>query len=117
MHQVASADIILHPANRSLAPSIQPIRGIEAVQAYEEGLLAATMGTLEMKVESIAANTYFGAVLGTLRAGREGDQGQAIAMPFCGLFKFEDGKVVEHWENAADPARLGDWLVKAASIM
>lgn len=116
MQEVASADVIIHPANRSLAPSIEPVRGIEAVQAHEEGLIAATMGTLEMEVDSITANSHFDAVLGTLHAGRGQHQGEAIAMPFCGVFRFVDGQAVEHWENAADSARLGDWLMKTASL-
>lgn len=128
--QVASPAIILHAADRSLSsPAKDPIRGIDAVQAHEERLVAATGGMLQIEVHSISANEHFGAVLGTLRTGRYGQQGEgddheidqaigsvsagaeiSLAMPFCGLWRFVDGKAVEHWENAADPARLAHWL-------
>lgn len=86
------------------------------MKAYQEGLVAATKRTLEMEMESITANPHFGAVLGTLRARTAQVPGQEIVMPFCGLIRFMDGKAVELWENAADPARLKDWLVETASF-
>lgn len=61
-----------------------------------------------MDVENITANEHFGAVMGTLRARKEG-KGE-VAVPFCGLWRFEGGKAVEHWENAVDAGRLGEWL-------
>jgi predicted SnoaL-like aldol condensation-catalyzing enzyme len=47
----------------------------------------------------IVANDYFGAVLGRLAANRQGHRFEA---EFCGLWRFQDGLIVEHWENAAD---------------
>lgn len=38
-----------------------------------------------------------------------------LAVPFCGVWRFQGGKLVEHWENAADPAELGRWLAASAS--
>lgn len=121
--QIASADIILHPADRSVLSPSEPVKGIEAVQAHEERLVAATGGTIQMEVEDITANAHFGTVLGTLHACSTGGHGEdahhtvreeRLAMPFCGLWRFVDGKAVEHWENAADPARLGEWLIRSA---
>ncbi|KAH6628416.1 hypothetical protein F5144DRAFT_536873 [Chaetomium tenue] len=41
----------------------------------------------------------------------EEKQREGIAMPFCGVWRFDElGRAVEHWENAADPAALGRWL-------
>ncbi|GAB1311717.1 hypothetical protein MFIFM68171_01927 [Madurella fahalii] len=121
--QISSPHVILHPADRDLTnPPRPPVRGIAAVQAYEEALVAATGGTLVMEVESIAANEVFGCVMGVLRAGREdndddddkndaaaaADNGEGegrerrkpkgkIAMRFCGVWKFdEEGRAVEH---------------------
>lgn len=121
--QVVSADIILHRADRDLlqAGESEPVRGVDAVQAHQEALVAAARGTLRMEVESISANEHFGAVLGILHAcssasDHEGEvTGELLAMPFCGLWRFVDGVAVEHWENAADPARLREWLKRAAS--
>lgn len=134
IRQVASDDIVLHPADRSLrhgpgGEESAAIRGIEKVQAHEEALVAATGGTLVMEIDRITAKEHFGAAFGTLRA-KSGARGPAhhhdgtiaddLAMPFCGLWKFVDGKAVEHWENAADPARLKEWLAgnlkQAASV-
>ncbi|KAK4209299.1 hypothetical protein QBC37DRAFT_294900 [Rhypophila decipiens] len=108
--EIASKDIVLHAADRDLSsPPKQPLKGIQSVQAHEDALIAATGGTLVMDVQSIEANQHFGAVLGVLRATKPG--GQDLAVPFCGVWRFLDGKAVEHWENAADPMALEKWLM------
>jgi len=56
-----------------------------------------------MDVQHITANDYFGAVLGVLRAHLDGDN---LAMPFCGLWRFRDGLIVEHWENGYDVSAM-----------
>ncbi|EGH15683.1 hypothetical protein PSYMP_29424, partial [Pseudomonas amygdali pv. morsprunorum str. M302280] len=33
-----------------------------------------------------------------------------IIMPFCGLWRFRDGKIVEHWENVYDVRALGNFM-------
>ncbi|KAM7190448.1 hypothetical protein V8F20_009731 [Naviculisporaceae sp. PSN 640] len=104
-------NIILHPADRDLFnPSRQPIRGVEAVQAHEDSLIAATEGTLVMDIQNITVNEHFGTVLGVLRASKTGREVEDLAIPFCGVWRFQDGKPVEHWENAADPRALERWL-------
>lgn len=97
----AADDIVLHRADRT-AEDAQVCRGVQAVVAHEQALIGMTEGTLVMDVEHVAATEYFGAVLGTLRA----DLPQHIAMPFCGLWRFEGGRIVEHWENAYAAAEL-----------
>jgi hypothetical protein len=107
--EVASDDILLHPADRDLVtPPKPPLRGVQAAQAHEEALVAATGGTLVMDVESITANHEFGCVMGVLRATKQGRPD--LAIPFCGVWRFKDGLAVEHWENAANPGLLGAWL-------
>ncbi|WP_317446335.1 nuclear transport factor 2 family protein [Streptomyces collinus] len=97
----AADDIVLHRADRT-AEDPRVCRGIQAVVAHEQALIRLAKGTLAMDVEHIAATEYFGAVLGVLRARLP----QQIAMPFCGLWRFEDGRIVEHWENAYAAAEL-----------
>lgn len=109
--QIASDDIILHAVDRDLStPPRPPVRGIVAVQAHVEALVAATGGTLFMDVSSITANDDFGVALGTLRASREG--AEDLAIPVCGVWKFKDGLAIEHWENAHDAAKMKDWIAK-----
>jgi len=103
-------DVVLHPAARAADPNIADVVGREAVQAWEKGLVGATNGTLEMDVEHIVANDSFGTVLGTLRA-KFGET--EFAQAFCGLWRFRDGKITEHWENIYDPALLMKLLEKA----
>ncbi|MTD58357.1 nuclear transport factor 2 family protein [Amycolatopsis pithecellobii] len=103
--EAASDDIVLHPADHS-----DPRVGVKEVLAHEQGLIAATGGTLVMDVTQIATSDHFGAVLGILRATSP----ETVAMPFCGLWRFENGKLVEHWENAFDAAELGRALGAAA---
>jgi ketosteroid isomerase-like protein len=63
-----------------------------------------TKNTLVMDVQHIVANDHFGAVLGVIRAH---PNGQVMEMPFCGLWRFRSGRIVEHWENAYDAVTLG----------
>ena len=105
----AAPDIVLHPADRGIDDN-RARRGKDAVLAHERDLVRATEGTLVMDTEHIVANDHFGAVLGTLRASRP----RGIAMPFCGLWRFADGLVVEHWENAHAPQQLQRLLAPSA---
>jgi hypothetical protein len=98
--ETAAADIVLHPAGRTSAAD--DLHGLPEALAHERSLLATTGGTLVMDVQHITATDHFGAVLGTIRA-----HGPAtVAMPFCGLWRFADGKLVEHWENPYSYADL-----------
>ncbi len=107
--EVSDPNIVLHPADRYLGSSPKPpIKGIVDVLLHEAALIKATNGTLVMDVESISANDSFGTVLGTLRAKKKG--APDLAIPFCGVWRFRNGKAVEHWENAADAEALGRWL-------
>ncbi|KAK4116938.1 hypothetical protein N656DRAFT_840689 [Canariomyces notabilis] len=134
--EIAAPELVLHPADRDLtSPPRAPLRGVAACQVHEEALVAATGETLVMDVESITvgADGVFGCVLGVLRAGEtKGEHGQmdgdgdgeenkvgsvkkrsrgVLAVPFCGLWRFDqEGRAVEHWENAADPAAVAKWL-------
>ncbi|KAK4235836.1 hypothetical protein C8A03DRAFT_17462 [Achaetomium macrosporum] len=139
LQEISSPGLILHPADRDLfSPPRVPLVGIAAAQAHEEGLVAATCGTMAMEVESITVGGggVFACVMGMLRAevqdededqvqGSRGDgkdkkcaggsrrnRRRRIEMAFCGLWRFDDaGRAVEHWENAADPAALS-WLLR-----
>jgi hypothetical protein len=107
--QVASADILLHTADRDLSsPAKAPLRGVGAAQAHENALIAATGGTLVMDVQSITANEHFGSVMGVLRASKAGRKD--LAIPFCGVWRFEGGLAVEHWENAINPGEFALWF-------
>lgn len=101
LERVAAPTILLHRLN----DHARPLRGVAAAQAHEEGLVAATGGTLAMDVESVATNAHFGSVMGTLRAGGGSETSQRrppLAVPFCGLWRFDaQGRLAEHWENVA----------------
>ncbi|MFC7307031.1 nuclear transport factor 2 family protein [Streptomyces monticola] len=96
-------DVVLHPATRAVAPDATDVVGKDAVEAWERALVASTAGTLVMDVQQIAANDHFGTVLDTLEARFHGTP---TAQPFCGLWRFEDGRITEHWENIYDPHLL-----------
>lgn len=100
-------DVVLHTADRGASGGPAQVCGRAAVKAKELDLIRLSGDTLVMEVHSIVANDYFGAVLGVLRARR--DQ-RAVGMPFCGLWRFRDGLIVEHWENAYDAGALGGFL-------
>lgn len=64
-------------------------------------------GGVRVTHRSSPANDYLGAVSGYLRASLDG---QSIAMPFCGLWRFRDGRIIEHWENAYSPTKFAEFL-------
>ncbi|WP_429200293.1 nuclear transport factor 2 family protein [Luteibacter sp. W1I16] len=103
----ADDDIVLHTAQRVAGSGPALIRGKAAVTEKMRALRAQSGGTLDMDVERTVANDYFGAVLGKIRV-RSDDR--AFTMPFCGLWRFRDGRVVEHWENAYDIAALDAFM-------
>jgi hypothetical protein len=99
--ETAAEDIILHTADRELV--LDGVRcGLANVIEHERGLLVVTEGTLVMDVRQVIADDHFGAVMGILRASKPTE----VAMPFCGLWRFANGQLVEHWENAYAPVEL-----------
>jgi len=94
-------DIVLHTADRDIIG--RPVIGKEAVLRKERELIHLSGDSHVMDVQLIAANDSFGVALGTLRA-RLNVRG--ISVPFCGLWRFRDGCITEHWENAYDPLVL-----------
>ncbi|KAK5651254.1 hypothetical protein OQA88_12662 [Cercophora sp. LCS_1] len=107
--EIVSDEIVLHTADRDLhSPPKAPVKGVAAVQAHEEALIASTGGTLVMDVQSLTANEHFGTSLGVLRATKAGKED--LAIPFCGVWRFKGGKAVEHWEQAADMKAFLKWV-------
>lgn len=91
----ADDDIVLHPAWRT-ARDPGDLVGKATALARQDALLKSHRGTMVMEVESISANDRFGTVLGTIRT----EYPQVAAIPFCGVWRFRNGRIVEHWENA-----------------
>ncbi|APG06667.1 hypothetical protein BJI69_20170 [Luteibacter rhizovicinus DSM 16549] len=103
----ADEDMVLHTAQRRTAGESGIVYGKKAVVERMNALILKSEQTLEMSVDIIVANDYFGAVLGSIRA-RCGDR--EIDMPFCGLWRFDDGSILEHWENAYDIEELDAFM-------
>jgi hypothetical protein len=100
-------DVVLHAAERDIPGMKQRYVGRDEVIAKELSLIRLTENTLIMDVENIQATEYFGAVTGLLRAHLHG---RDVAMPFCGLWRFREGRVIEHWENAYDASAFGRFV-------
>jgi ketosteroid isomerase-like protein len=105
--QYTDQDVVLHSAERDIAGTTADFAGAAAVLDKELDLIRLTGGTLVMDVDHIGANDHFGTATGMLHAQLDG---KTIAMPFCGLWRFRDGRIVEHWENAYDARALGEFL-------
>lgn len=107
--EFAADDMVLHSAEREVVtdPAAKRIVGKKACVAKERDLIRITGNTLVMDVEHIAANDHFGTVVGVLRAHR-GDA--KLAVPFCGVWRFRDGLITEHWENAYDLSAFATFL-------
>lgn len=94
----ASDDIVLH-AGGTRGIMAGDYVGKQAVLAKEFELYQRAGGSLVMRADHIVANDHFGAVLGKLVANRDGE---VFEGEICGLWRFADGVIVEHWENCAD---------------
>jgi pyridoxine 4-dehydrogenase len=108
LRDFAAEDVVLHAAERETPGGVKRVVGRDAVDEKERALIAMTGGTLVMEVQHIVANDHFGTVLGVMRGTSDG---KTIAMPFCGVWRFRDGVILEHWENAYDVTRFFENLV------
>jgi predicted SnoaL-like aldol condensation-catalyzing enzyme len=95
----AADDIVVYRAD-STPENTNVVQGKEAVIAHEKAFAALGEGTLVADVGAVIANDYFGAVLGVMKVTLP----KPASMPFCGLWKFRDHKIVAHWENGYDLA-------------
>jgi hypothetical protein len=77
------------------------------VLAHEVELLRLSGNTLVMDVQHVEANNHFGIVMGNLCL-RNGSSEAFVA--FCGVWRFHDCLIVEHWENAYDTSALAEML-------
>ncbi|ELQ01824.1 nuclear transport factor 2 family protein [Pseudomonas syringae] len=105
--EFADADIVLHKADQGAGGGLSIAIGREAVLSHQTNLIRRTHQTLYMDVHDIIANDHFGSVLGEMRASCEG---RKIIMPFCDLWRFRDGRIIECWENVYDVRALGNFI-------
>ncbi|RMS19993.1 hypothetical protein ALP69_04837 [Pseudomonas syringae pv. aceris] len=105
--EFADADIVLHKADQGAGGGLSIAIGREAVLSHQINLIRRTHQTLYMDVHDIVANDHFGSVLGEMRASCGG---RKIIMPFCGLWRFRDGRIIEYWENVYDVRALGNFM-------
>lgn len=98
LDKYASDDIVLHAGGARDIMAGDYV-GKQAVLAKEMELYRRSGGSLVMTADHIVANDHFGAVLGRLTANRAGRRFEGEV---CGLWRFRDGLIVEHWENCAD---------------
>ncbi|TGJ86712.1 hypothetical protein E0Z10_g2022 [Xylaria hypoxylon] len=109
LSQVASPDIVLHCSDHTTS-----LRGIAAAQAHEEALVAATGGTLHMDVKSVTMDGELRGVRGFMRARKPGLED--LEAQFYGLWRFENGKPVEHFENIiGDTMKVVRWFGAASA--
>jgi ketosteroid isomerase-like protein len=94
----ASDDIVLHAAG-SRGILTGDYFGMDAVLAKEMELFRRSGETLVMTPQHIVADDHFGVVMGQITANRNG---RPFEGHFCGLWRFEQGRIVEHWEHCAD---------------
>lgn len=63
--------------------------------------------SIALPVDNVIANDHFGVVLARFTADN-GDQ--HLDVPICGVWRIDDGTLVEHWENVADWAAFDDFF-------
>nr|WP_240929694.1 nuclear transport factor 2 family protein [Streptomyces coryli] len=105
--EYAADDVVYHVAARDTPEGAPDLHGKHAVTAVERWLADKTGGTLRAEVESVVANDHWGTIIGTFHFTIRGEE---HAERFCGLWKFRDGLITHHWQNAYDPVALGRLL-------
>ncbi|MGW5401058.1 nuclear transport factor 2 family protein [Streptomyces sp. NPDC003952] len=117
--EFAAPDVVYHLAHRDLGPTQTGagaaatggppgrLHGRQAAIDCETALHQATGGTLTAAIDAITANDFFGTVIGTFHAQVNGER---LTFPFCGLWRFHEGRIVEHWQNAHNPALVHERL-------
>ncbi|CAM3345816.1 hypothetical protein BZK31_08905 [Pseudomonas floridensis] len=111
--EFADQDIVLHKADRGARGGLSMVIGRRSVHNHELDLIEHTRQTLCMEVHEIVADDHFGSVMGCLHATCERKK---ITMPFCGLWRFRDGRIVEHWENVYDIRAFASFLLGDDSV-
>ncbi|KAK4041735.1 hypothetical protein C8A01DRAFT_34226 [Parachaetomium inaequale] len=99
------------------------VMDVESMTVDCDGVFGCVMGVLRAGGGSSSSSSSSslvggqGVSVGGKGQGKEDSQegnskGRGeIEMRFCGVWRFdEEGRAVEHWENAADPAALARWL-------
>lgn len=107
----AAEGFVLHRSDRSVK-DVSVCRGVQDALTHRKALLYTTDNTLEMDVRHVIANDHFGVAMGVLTARRP----REVEMPFCDLWRFVDGDVVEHWENVYFPSHLDALLAEPARV-
>lgn len=110
LEKFASDDIVLHAHGKRGILSGDYV-GKQAVMARELELYRLSGGTLRMTADHIVANGSFGAVMGRFTANRAG---KPFAADVCGLWRFADGLIAEHWENCTDWPAAERYFLDAA---
>ncbi|MBP2327567.1 ketosteroid isomerase-like protein [Kibdelosporangium banguiense] len=98
LNEFARQDMVLHAAG-SRGILTGDYVGKQAVLARVLELYRRSGGSLVLSADDIVANDHFGVVLGRLAANRAG---RRLEGEVCGVWRFQDGLIVEHWENCAD---------------
>lgn len=92
-------DVVVH-SNGTVGIASGDWVGKEAMMSRVTELWRRSGETLNLPVEEVMANDYFGVVLARFTAHRP--DGRHLDMPICGVWRFENGTIVEHWENCHD---------------
>jgi ketosteroid isomerase-like protein len=109
----ADDNITYHLADRDLPGSPGTLTGRAALAANERAFVEATGATLAPAIEHITANDYFGTVTGTFHATVDGEP---WTMAFCGLWRFRNGRITDHWQNAYQPAHAANLFRRATTV-
>jgi ketosteroid isomerase-like protein len=94
----ASRNMVLH-AHGSRGIMAGDYFGKHAALCKEMELHRRSGGSLVISADHIVANDHFGVMLGRVAANRDGHEFEG---EICGVWRFRDGVIVEHWENCAD---------------
>lgn len=98
MFENCSEDIVVHPQGTTGMGKGDVVGKANFIRRAEE-MKRLSGDSLSEPVELVIANDHFGASFARFQVQRGSDE---LDVPICGIWRFSDGLLVEHWELCAD---------------
>lgn len=100
----------LHSEFKLHSPGQSPVAGefdgLDGLIAHLSYMQELSGNTMRLEPQSFLADEKWGMVVSRITAERNGRQ---LDMPGFGLWRFQDGKLIDHWESVSNQARWDDF--------
>ena len=100
----------LHPEFKLHAPGQNRVAGefagLDGLMTHLGAMQDLSGGTMKLDAHTFLADETWGMVISHVTAERDGKKLDAQGF---GVWRFQDGKLIDHWENTSDQAHWDDF--------